>query len=245
MTRTKHPAFTLIELLVVISIIALLIAILLPALSKARDAARTQLCTSNLHNLGIGVAAYCVESDGFFPSDENHTSIFLIAGSLGNQTGHTSSTFGADKRVLNQYIGTPRNCEPDTYMPLMHCPFDNSPEKGTPTGDNNEFYRRFGTSYIYNYYPPGGSPSNPSLPNKRISHIKHSTSIAVFGDPMMWFSTSHHPSTYVGPNWHDADRTKYLANILFVDGHATLLEVDPTPGLIDRGGYALDTSYTP
>jgi prepilin-type N-terminal cleavage/methylation domain-containing protein len=60
--KTQRHAFTLIELLVVISIIALLISILLPALSNARKAARTTLCMSNLKQTGIGWTLY---SDAF------------------------------------------------------------------------------------------------------------------------------------------------------------------------------------
>ena len=66
-TRCQRPhAFTLIELLVVISIIALLIAILLPSLSAARDVAKQVQCASNLRQVGIGVEAYLQDYDYYY-----------------------------------------------------------------------------------------------------------------------------------------------------------------------------------
>lgn len=59
-------AFTLIELLVVISIIALLIAILLPALGAARNAAELTKCRSNLHQVGISAFAIAADNNGDF-----------------------------------------------------------------------------------------------------------------------------------------------------------------------------------
>src|ERR1035438_423551 len=60
-------AFTLIELLVVIAIIAILAALLLPALGRGKDAARTMQCASNLRQLGFGMVMYFGDNHDKYP----------------------------------------------------------------------------------------------------------------------------------------------------------------------------------
>ena len=65
--RNQRFGFTLIELLVVVSIVALLVALLLPALNGAREAARVVLCSSNLRQLGLRLGVYAADADDMLP----------------------------------------------------------------------------------------------------------------------------------------------------------------------------------
>jgi prepilin-type N-terminal cleavage/methylation domain-containing protein len=64
----KRKAFTLIELLVVIAIIALLISILLPSLSRARELSKRTVCSANLRGIGQAMYIYAQDDPGTFPS---------------------------------------------------------------------------------------------------------------------------------------------------------------------------------
>lgn len=76
--RARSGRFTLIELLVVIAIIAVLAAILLPALGRAREKGRRVSCASNLRNIGMALRIYANDADEHFPLEDNAAGLVCL-----------------------------------------------------------------------------------------------------------------------------------------------------------------------
>ncbi|HEX8550664.1 MAG TPA: DUF1559 domain-containing protein [Abditibacteriaceae bacterium] len=66
--QARFSGFTLIEILVVVAILALLAAILFPVFGRARENGRAASCSSNLKQIGLGLAQYESDNDGFYPT---------------------------------------------------------------------------------------------------------------------------------------------------------------------------------
>lgn len=118
---TVKPAdgFTLVELLVVIAIIALLVSILLPALSRAREQARISVCSSNQRQLSVALHLYAEDYDEHLPGTPGYR-----ADSLNYYYQDASDLFHLD-----------RYCEePDVY----YCP-SSEYQADTPVGDGTYF----------------------------------------------------------------------------------------------------------
>jgi prepilin-type N-terminal cleavage/methylation domain-containing protein len=144
--RRFHPAFTLVELLVVVAIIALLIGVLLPALSRGREAARLATSMANMRQITVAAVAYAHQHHDNWPVinlyDEKVVGPNLVAFNSWNWGGKTSDDYWksngpinyitADKRVLNPWvypdldfvdIGKGKNRK-DLELEIFRCPSD-------------------------------------------------------------------------------------------------------------------------
>ena len=141
--QTQH-GFTLIELLVVISIIALLISMLLPALQNAREAARSSACMANLRQIGQGLAVYGSDYNNYAPLGysfyKQNALVIYSEGTSGNWIG---LSYLYRTSIL-------------TDSAIYYCPSSTvGPENYTPNGSNNAWPPGDGQITRINYMSRG------------------------------------------------------------------------------------------
>ena len=239
----RKQGFTLIELLVVVAIIGLLVSVLLPQFSRARKAARTTACASNMRSLMQAVHLYANENE------DRIVGAGLAHGGSGNEHAAWINTlkdfYGRDERIAR----CPQDRSPHWKLPVNPGSTTTTAASGSGIADDNpnaDEQRLRRTSYGTNYYTVaaigGRGPFNMLSMIRRSSTTIHMVEIVERGPfavsdhvhPETWWSN---PRTLAGEEL-ELERHLESSNYSYFDGHVEKHVFEATY-LIDEANSSL------
>jgi len=219
----KARAFTLIELLVVIAIIAILAALLLPALASAREKSRRTVCLSNARQIGLGIQMYAQDNEGRIPFGPK-------APPFTNPNNFYPST-GAPTSLLSLQSGTPVGLglmlqnHLATQPKVLFCPSTDQPleaeaelaKVGTYQAQGSYYYRHGGNTELFD--TPGSTNTNPNLRLENLGPNRNGLPIRALVMDTLFLCPEDLAAFNVKPRTHHRQKS---ATILFSDGHASV-----------------------
>lgn len=207
----RDTAFTLVELLVVIGIIAILIAVLMPALSRARYSANNVVCASNLRQNATAVIMYTSEHKGYYP--------------MGNSWTYSTNLWESlNAYIKNGFVRLPSN-EPH-WSEVAKCPLELNREKfsyGTVAGfePGASAFGLFEDGH--GYYAEGDINRR-----RKFGAVRNPTTKFMMGDISMTFNSGYiieYPQGTVAVMIDGVKRHRGEgANVAFADGHVEFLK---------------------
>jgi prepilin-type N-terminal cleavage/methylation domain-containing protein len=217
--------FTLIELLVVIAIIAILAALLLPALAKAKSKALQTQCLSNLKQINLAMKQYV--------DDSRDKTLGPNSVVTTGAEGQTEAIWWWYKELVRPYVGikTPGFIDPPAPQGsndmVFHCPKDRGwVDHGFKIPHYANYLLDYG-SYVFNGCDNwGNDPAKTTLLNVALSTVRHPARTWIMSEwPIHW-----------GYSWHksltgnkDIPYNNAVDNVSFVDGHAAYVKLYYNP----------------